>query len=144
MSRCSFPMLPSRTSVVSCFMFKSLIHHKLIKKIIYLFGCAGSQLWRAESSLGHVASLVVGCRLFQLWHVGYFTAVCEPLVVACGIQFPDLGSNPGPLHWEFTVLAIGPPGKSPLQVNFWEWYKIGVYCHLLSFQHPTQCFLIFQ
>ena len=22
------------------------------------------------------------------------------LVVACGIWFPDQGSNPGPLHWE--------------------------------------------
>ena len=35
------------------------------------------------------------------------------LVVACGIQFPDQGSNPGPLHWERGVLTTGPPGKSP-------------------------------
>ena len=36
----------------------------------------------------------------QLWH-------------ACGIQFPDQGSNWGPLHWECGVLPTGPPGKSP-------------------------------
>ena len=38
----------------------------------------------------------------------------ESLVGACGIQFPDQGANPGPLHWEHGVLATGPPGKSPL------------------------------
>ena len=32
--------------------------------------------------------------------------------MACGIKFPDQGSNPGPLHWEHAVLATGPPGKS--------------------------------
>ena len=33
------------------------------------------------------------------------------LVTACGIQFPDQGLNPGPLHWERGVLATGSPGK---------------------------------
>ena len=33
------------------------------------------------------------------------------LVVACAIKFPDQSSNPGPLHWERGVLAIGPPGS---------------------------------
>ena len=37
---------------------------------------------------------------------------CEVLVAACGIQFPDQGWNPGPLHWEHGVLATGPPEKS--------------------------------
>ena len=40
----------------------------------------------------------------QLRHTG-------SLVMACGIQFPDQGSNPGPLPWEGRVLATGPPGK---------------------------------
>ena len=31
-----------------------------------------------------------------LLHSGFFFF----LVVACGIQFPDQGLNPGPLHWE--------------------------------------------
>ncbi|XP_060250593.1 ATP-binding cassette sub-family C member 4-like isoform X5 [Ovis aries] len=37
---------------------------------------------------------------------------CELLVVARGVSLPDEGSNVGPLHWEFRVSAIGPPGKS--------------------------------
>ena len=40
----------------------------------------------------------------------------EPIVfarvMACGIQFPDQGSNLGLLHGERRVLATGPPGKS--------------------------------
>ena len=35
------------------------------------------------------------------------------LVVACGIYFPNQGLNPGPLCWEYSVLATGPSGKSP-------------------------------
>ena len=57
----------------------------------YLFGCAGS--W-----LQHVESLVVACIL---------------LFLACRIQVPKKVSNPSPLHWEYEVLATGPPGKSP-------------------------------
>ena len=33
-------------------------------------------------------------------------------LVACGIQFLDQSSNPGPLHWEYDVLTTGPLGKS--------------------------------
>ena len=32
--------------------------------------------------------------------------------MACGIQFPDQGSNLAPLHWKHGVLATGPPEKS--------------------------------
>ena len=45
-------------------------------------------------------------------HAGYLAAACEHLVAACGIQFPDLGSNLGPMHREHGVLATGPPVKS--------------------------------
>ena len=45
----------------------------------------------------------------SLQHVGSLAVVCKRLVVACGIRFPGQGSNPGPLHWECRVLAIGPP-----------------------------------
>ena len=41
-----------------------------------------------------------------------FIWLCEILVAAWGIQFPDQGLNPGPLHWEHRVLATGPPEKS--------------------------------
>ena len=30
-----------------------------------------------------------------------------------GSQFPDQGSNPGPLHWECRVLTTGPQKKAP-------------------------------
>ena len=40
-----------------------------------------------------------------LWH-------SRCLAVARGIQFPDHGLNPGPLHWERRVLATEPPEKS--------------------------------
>ena len=36
----------------------------------------------------------------------------QTLVVACGIQFPDQGSNLGSLHWEHRVLVTGPLVKS--------------------------------
>ena len=36
----------------------------------------------------------------------------DPLVVGCGVQFPQKGLNLGLLHWEYRVLATRPPGKS--------------------------------
>ena len=44
--------------------------------------------------------------------LGLSCGMQESLVVAHGIQFPDQGSNLGPLHWALKVLATGPPGKS--------------------------------
>ena len=41
-----------------------------------------------------------------------FVAGFELLAVACGVYFPDQGSNPGPQHWECSVLATGPSRKS--------------------------------
>ena len=86
---------------------------------IYLFGCAGSQLWHVISLLLHTESLlwhagsflVVACGLFScgLWDL--LVAACGLLAVVCRIQFPDQGLNPGPLHWEHRVLTTGPPGK---------------------------------
>ena len=34
------------------------------------------------------------------------------LVAACGIWFPDQGSNLGPLHWAWAILVTGTLGKS--------------------------------
>ena len=50
--------------------------------------------------------LVLGCGISSLWHIG-------SLVAACGIQVPEQWSDPGPLHWEYRVLAAGPPWKPP-------------------------------
>ena len=48
----------------------------------------------------------------SLWHVVSLAEACKHLAVACGIEFPDQGSNPGPLPWEHGILATGLPGKS--------------------------------
>lgn len=42
----------------------------------------------------------------------------ELLVGAYGILFPNQESNMGPLHWEYEVLAVGPPGKSHHTYSF--------------------------
>ena len=54
------------------------------------------------------------------------------LAVACGISSPDQGTNPGPLYWEFRVLATGPPGKSLGFLLTGEKEEDG-------FQEPTGC-----
>ena len=76
------------------------------------------QLWHVDSQLWHVGSyfwpaafLVVACRLLSC---GMWTSQLQH---ACGIQFPDQGSNPGPLHQEHEVLPTGPRGKSLQSVN---------------------------
>ena len=51
-------------------------------------------------------------------------------LAACGIQFPEQGMNPGPMHWECGVLATGPPGKSlwlPLITNL---YFLNLWMHV--------------
>ena len=47
-----------------------------------------------------------------------YVAACKLLFVAYGIQFPDQGLFPGPLHWKCGVLATGPPGK--YQITFFS------------------------
>ena len=53
-----------------------------------------------------------GCIRSQLQHVGIFSCDMEFLFVAYGIQFPDQGSNPDPLHGEHRVSTTVPPRKS--------------------------------
>ena len=56
--------------------------------------------------------------LFCFWIFTYsfgctrFVVVCELLIAARRIEFPDQGSNPGFLLWEYGVLATGPAEKS--------------------------------
>ena len=79
---------------------------KFLFLFIYLlvFGCTRSYLRHTASSV-----FVVACGIILV-------AVCELLVAAHGVQFPDQGWTPGPLHWEFRVLATGPPGKSRIKI----------------------------
>ena len=58
--------------------------------------------------------LTLVCQyFFFFWLHWVLVVACEIFLVAArGIQFPDQGSNPGPLHQELRVLPTGPPGKS--------------------------------
>ena len=51
-------------------------------------------------------------------------------MAACGIYFPDQGSNLGPLHWECRVLATGPPGQSHTCLVWVVCYMLYVWCVL--------------
>ena len=59
----------------------------------------------------------------------YFIWLHWILVVACGIQFPNQGSNPGPLHWELGVLATGPRRKSQILFLILVTVMFGRYCY---------------
>ena len=63
------------------------------------------------------------CIRSQFQHVGSF-------IVACGIQFPDRGSNPGPLLSGCRGLATGPLGKSLFCAALWRYslYTIKFTC----------------
>ena len=68
---------------------------------------------------GTKGSLVAACRIFFSWGVWDLRVeVCELLAVTCVVYFPDQGLNPGPLHWEYEVLATWSWGKSPLANTF--------------------------
>ena len=88
------------------------------KSIIYIFGCTGSQLLHAGSSLCHVGSFVAAhgpssCGLQVLEHVGSVTAgprlSCSS---ACGILVPQPGIEPMSPALTGGFLSTGPPGKS--------------------------------
>ena len=50
------------------------------------------------------------------WDLQSLLGLAGSLVGAHRIQFPDQGSNPGPLHWEWRVFATGTPGKSLIHI----------------------------
>ena len=58
-----------------------------------------------------IFTYLLDCARSQLQHARSLVVVCKLLVVACGIQFPDQGSNPSRQHQEFRVLATEPPWK---------------------------------
>ena len=73
------------------------------------------------------------------------STTCKLLVEACGIQFPDQGSNPGPLHWEYGVSATEPQEKSPalpvLECLFiLDFHVLLIHCcHSVSQSCPPLC-----
>ena len=55
---------------------------------------------------------LTGKKMFFIWLHWVLVVACGSFVAACGISFPDQGSNLGHLDWEYGVLAAGPLGKS--------------------------------
>ena len=103
------------------------------KKKIYLFINIYLFIWLCWVSVAAGRLLSCGSRAPQLWH-------------ACGIQFPDQESNPGPLHWERRVLTIVPPGKSHIYIFFniniylfiWLYWVLVAVSVLYSWQQQKQ------
>ena len=61
----------------------------------------------------YLSALGLNCSLWD-----FVLEVCELLVVACRLYFPDQELNLGPLHWAQEILATGPPGNALNQMNF--------------------------
>ena len=73
--------------------------------------------------------LVAAHGIFS-WGMQDLLAVSYELVEPCGIQFPDQGSNPGPLLCEPGVLATGPPGES------WKWVLMATWELIYPTSYP--------
>ena len=84
--------------------------------------------FRFFSFFFHIYSF--GCSGSQLCHMG-------SLVAACGIWFPDQGLNPGALHWERRVLAIGPAGKSTVSSFRENGLNVGKREAVFAYPPPT-------
>ena len=67
--------------------------------------------------------LSCGIQTSQLWHAN------SQLWHACGIQFPDQGSNPGPLHWECGILPAPGTTREVPSLCFWTHKNT---CNLLT------------
>ena len=73
-----------------------------------------------------------------MWHSGSLIFVVARRffsVAACGISFPDQGSNPGPMHWQLGVLATEPPGKSLEEGSYLLLYNAEKFCGLFLLPH---------
>ena len=84
--------------IFSIYLWSAVSYYFLIKKCLFI--------WLHPDLAG-------ACGIISL-HRGKrdFSCSMQTLVVACGIEFLDQGSNPDPLHGQHGVLATGPPGKS--------------------------------
>ena len=71
-----------------------------------------------------VAFVLVVFKNVLIWLHGTGSSI---FVAAFGIQLPDQGSNPAPLHWEHRIFATGPP----LSLLYLELSSISVsYCNI--------------
>jgi len=74
---------------------------------------------------------VFGCARSSLWHLGSFTVACKLLVAACGIQFPEQGSN--------STLCNG----SVEFLSHWTTKQVPIYFFFLNFIYFIEVQLIY-
>ena len=86
----------------------SLSRDKGTPKTLDKEGCSHTR-WKAQHKLWELFKK----KKKFIWLHWVSVVACRILVAACGIYFPDQGSDLGPLRWKLGVLGTGPPGKSP-------------------------------
>ena len=110
-----------------CLYLFCLTLYEPLQSEVFISGDLSLPLFRSLSlSLleDSITSFSSGCWHFHIYpayllaffysfcfNIYLFIWLCQVLVAACGILFPDQGLNLGPLHWEHGVLATGPPRK---------------------------------
>ena len=67
-----------------------------------------ASLGRGDEGAGCTCLVFIFILFIYLAAPGLTCGTLDLFVAACGIQFPDQGSNTSSLHWEHKVLATGP------------------------------------
>ena len=109
-------LFPTLSPVQVMLMLLTLFYFDLIAKVFFSFKtCISLIASQAEHVFISVLFLlfiylfICKCLFIYLFLCpGLSRSMQDLLVAACGIKFPDQGSNPGPLHWKSGVLATGP------------------------------------
>ena len=122
----------SHSSLVLEWCWRSWLH---FQGLCFPLPCL-NPAWIFTAKISHVTQCLLMepvCKFWKQFKKMYlFIWLHQVLVAACGVYFPDKGSNSGPLYWEHWVLATGPSGKSLgsnfwftcLPGNFWSWTQL--------------------
>jgi len=94
------------------FCLEFLVHsHGNVRLLLFFFLFVSS--FSLSSFFLYLAVLGFSCGSWDLWSLFQYAG---SLVLACGLQFSNQGSNLGSLHWEHGASATGPLGKSLLSL----------------------------
>ena len=86
---------------------------------------------------------VFGCARSSLWHLGSFTVACKLLVAACGIQFPEQGSNSTLCTGSVEFLSHWTTKQVPIffffkKIYLFYWSIIDLQCEFLLYSNVIQ------
>ena len=161
-------VVPIHTKVAFPYSFTSIGYADATYSFSFWFGCYGFFFLSKLASHWLLVRLNIFLYLYCSFYLFIFKkclflylfncpglsfSMQDLLVAACGIKFPDHGSNPGPLHWKSGVLATGPWGKSLFllcYIYFWVscsypiisylFEKLYVFARNLSYTSPKLLF----